>query len=211
MTAPYTENYMAFLIDQAYLPAILTAAPMSDEEFAAFCNEHPDLSFETTAEGELLVRPHTFTLTGARNNEISFQLQGWARRDQRGVAFDSSTGFVIPNGARKSPDSAWVAKERIAALDPETIHRYWRICPDFVIELKSESDRPRALRAKMKEWLANGAQLGWLIDQETRTVEIYRQGRDHAEVLADPVAVSGEGPVEGFVLELPPVWNPLGV
>ena len=201
---------MAFLIDQAYLPAILTVAPMTDEEFAAFCNEHPDLSFETTAEGELIVMPQTFTLTGARNNEISFQLQGWARRDRRGIAFDSSTGFVTPNGSRRSPDASWVAKERVAGLDPRTLQRYWRLCPDFVIELKSESDRPRTLRAKMTEWIASGAQLGWLIDPETRTVEVYRSGRD-PEVLADPGIVSGEGPVEGFVLELSSVWNPLEI
>lgn len=199
---------MAILVDPAFLPAVLTAGPMTDEEFAAFCDEHPDLEFETTAEGELIVMPQTFTLTGSRNSEITYQLQAWARRDRRGLAFDSSTGFVTPDGARKSPDAAWIHKDRIAALDAGTLHRFWRVCPDFVIELKSTSDRPRGIRSKMREWITSGAQLAWLIDPDTQTVEIYRPGRD-PEALVHPAIVKGEGLMEGFELDLASVWNPL--
>lgn len=204
----YTEG-MSFVIDEAFLPAVLTVGPMTDEEFAKLCEEHADLNLEVTAEGELVVMPQTFTLTGARNQELGAQLHNWARRDKRGVAFDSSTGWVLPNGARRSPDAAWVFKSRVRELDPATLHRFWRLCPDFVIELRSQSDRIGTLRSKMKEWIANGAQLGWLVDPESRAVEIYRAGRE-AEVLTDPVEVRGEGPVEGFVLELAPVWDPFG-
>ena len=200
---------MDLVIDQAFLPAILTAAPMTDDEFLAFCNDHPDLSFETTPDGELLVMPQTFTLTGARNSEITFQVQRWTRQDRRGVACDSSTGFVTPDGARRSPDAAWVLKSRAATLDPAHFSKFWRLCPDFVIELKSESDRLPRLRKKMREWIANGASLAWLLDPETRQVEIYRGGREDAELLTNPATVEGEGPVAGFVLELAPVWDPM--
>ena len=199
---------MAFQIDEAYLPATLTVGPMTDEAFAQLCAEHPDLELELSATGELTIKPQTYTLTGARNNEISTQLRNWARHDKRGVAFDSSTGWVLPNGARRSPDAAWILKHRIKDLDPATFSRYWPVCPNFVIELRSQSDRPRVIREKMSEWLANGAQLAWLIDPEVRTVEIYRPGFD-AETLGGASSVRGMGPVDGFVLELGPVWDPL--
>jgi len=199
---------MAFLVDEAYLPAILTVGPMTDEAFAQLCAEHPDLNLELSALGELIVTPQTYTWTGARNNEISAQLRNWAREDKRGVAFDSSTGWLLPNTARRSPDAAWIFKHRIKDLDPAAFSRYWPVCPNFVIELRSQSDRPRALREKMSEWLANGAQLGWLIDPEARTVEIYRPGFE-AETRGVVSSVAGEGPVAGFVLDLVPVWDPL--
>ena len=200
---------MAFLIDEAFLPATLTAPPMSDEEFAAFCAEHPDLFFEVSADGELIVRPPTFSFTGARNNQIGRQLGAWAEQDGRGIACDSSTGFVLPNGARRSPDAAWILRSRVQQLAPDQQRGYWHLCPDFVIELRSESDRLRPLRKKMDEWLASGAQLGWLIDPDTRTVEIYRPGHE-PRVVAGLSEVTGEAPVSGFSLNLVRVWDPLG-
>ncbi|MGA3240333.1 MAG: Uma2 family endonuclease [Bryobacteraceae bacterium] len=137
---------MTFVIDDAFLPATLTAQPMTDEEFAGFCAEHPDLFFEMTAEGEIIVMPPTYSLTGARNNEISIQLGTWARQDGRGIACDSSTGFVLPDGARRSPDAAWILKSRIAQLDPASREGFWHLCPDFVVELQSSTDRPRILK-----------------------------------------------------------------
>ncbi|HEY3742632.1 MAG TPA: Uma2 family endonuclease [Bryobacteraceae bacterium] len=201
---------MAFLIDEAFLPATLTARPMTDQEFAAFCAEHPDLFFEMTAEGELIVMPPTYTLTGIRNTKILRQLEAWSEQDGRGVASGSSDGFVLPNGARRSPDAAWTSKENIQRLSSENLEGYWHLCPDFIIELKSKTDRLRVLREKMNEWIANGAQLAWLIDPETKTVEIFRPGRD-VEVVTGADSVKGEGPVEGFTLELRSVWDPIGV
>ena len=199
---------MAFLIDEHYLPATLTVPPMSDQGFADFCAEHPDLFFEMTADGELLVMPPTFSFTGTQNNEILRQLSNWARQDGRGVASDSSTGFVLPKGARRSPDASWTLKSENAKLSPESRNGFWHLCPAFVIELRSKSDRMRTVREKMREYIANGAQLGWLIDPGTRTIEIYRPDRE-LEVLTGVETIAGEGPVEGFVLRLAPVWDPL--
>ncbi len=199
---------MAFLVEAAHLPATLTVGPMTDEAFAQLCAEHDDLNLELSARGELIIMPQTYTWTGAQNGEISRQLGNWARLDKRGVAFDSSTGWLLPNSARRSPDAAWIFKHRIQALDRATFSRYWPVCPNFVIELRSQSDRIRVLREKMTEWLDNGAQLGWLLDPEVRSVEIYRPGVE-AETLFGISSIAGEGPVEGFVLDLPPVWDPL--
>ncbi|MFN0102971.1 MAG: Uma2 family endonuclease [Bryobacteraceae bacterium] len=199
---------MAFVIDYEFLPATLTAHPMSDEEFAEFCSEHPDLFFEMSARGELIVMAPTYSLTGVRNQEIGAQLRVWAKSDGRGLAADSSAGFVLPNGARRSPDASWTLKSRIEHMDAAQREKFWHLCPDFVIELKSPSDRPRKIHKKMTEYLANGAQLGWLIDPETRTVSVYR-GEGEVETLTGVTSIAGEGPVAGFVLELSPVWNPL--
>jgi Uma2 family endonuclease len=198
---------MPFLIDDANLPATLTAQPMTDEEFVAFCADHPDLNFEMSADGELIVMPPTNSDTGAENSEIIGQLRNWARKDRRGIACDSSTGFVLPNGARRSPDASWTRKVRLEELRAGKRKSFWHLCPDFVIELKSESDRLKAPQRKMLEYLEQGAQLGWLIDPEKRTVEIYRaDGKVEKRVGMDKL--EGEGPVEGFVLDLTWVWDP---
>ena len=198
---------MRFMIDEALLPATLTAPPMTDEQFADFCAEHPDLFFEMSADGEILVTPPNFSLTGARNLEICVQLGHWARSDGRGIAGDSSTGFVLPNGARRSPDASWTPKEELRKL-AAGVEGYWHLCPAFAIELRSHSDRLPVLRAKMQEYIANGASLAWMIDPQTRTVEVYRPNRQ-PESLLEIDSLSGEGPVAGFVLDLRPVWNPL--
>ena len=199
---------MAFVLDYDFLPATLTAHPMSDEEFAEFCSEHSDLFFEMSADGELIVMAPTYSSTGVRNLEIGAQLRVWAKSDGRGFAADSSTGFVLPNGARRSPDASWTLKSRIERMDAAQREKFWHLCPDFVIELKSASDRPRKIHEKMTEYLANGAQLGWLIDPETRRVSVYRR-EGEVETLTGIASIAGEGPVAGFVLELASVWNPL--
>ena len=199
---------MAFAIDQEHLPAVLTSHPMTDDEFAALCSEHPDLFFEMTAEGELIIMAATFSIAGLRNAEIGAQLRNWAKRDRRGLVSDSSTGFVLPNGARRSPDAAWMLKSRVQQMNPAEREGFWHLCPDFVIELRSPSDRPRAIREKMQEWIANGAALAWLIEPAERAITIYRPGRD-PEKLVEIDSLPGEGPVQGFVLELPDIWDPL--
>jgi len=200
---------MALVIDDSFLPATLSAPPMTDDEFAAFCAEHPDLMFEMTAEGELLVMAPTSPMTGDRNAEFSWQLRSWAKKDGRGKTYDSSSGFVLPNGARRSPDASWILKSRIAALAPEKREGAWHLCPDFVIELRSPSDRLGVLKRKMQEYIANGAQLGWLIDPVHRSVTIYRPNRE-PETRREIDSVGGEAPISGFVLDLSDIWNPLG-
>jgi Uma2 family endonuclease len=199
---------MPFLIDDANLPATLTAQPMTDEEFSVFCAEHPDLNFEMTAEAELIVMPPTHSDTGAGNFEIAGELRNWARKDRRGYGCDSSTGFVLPNGARRSPDASWTLKSRVQQLGAGKRKAFWHLCPDFVIEVKSDSDRLKPLQKKMLEYLEQGAQLGWLIDPENKTVEVYRpKGAVEKRVGMDKV--EGEGPVAGLVLDLTYVWDPL--
>lgn len=200
---------MAFLIDEAFLPATLTVPPMSDEQFAEFCSEHPDLFFEMTAEGELVVMPPTFSMTSMRNQEIGRQLATWAIHDARGISGDSSGGFVLPNGARRSPDASWTFKSDVARLSATEREGYWHLCPAFVIELRSHTDRPRVLREKMIEWISNGAQLAWMIDPDTRTVGVYRPDRE-PEILSDMESVAAGEPLSGFVLDLRRVWDPLG-
>src|SRR5450631_1724617 len=120
---------MPFLIDDANLPATLTAQPMTDEEFSAFCADHPDLNFEMSAEGELIVMPPTHSDTGASNSEVGAQLATWARKDRRGYSCDSSTGFVLPNGARRSPDASWTLKSRVRQLGQGKRKSFWHLCP----------------------------------------------------------------------------------
>lgn len=199
---------MAFVIEDTWLPATLTMPAMNDEQFAAFCAVHPDLFFEMTADGELIVMPPNYTVTGIRNLNICHELAAWTRKDKRGIASDSSTGFVLPSGARRSADAAWTLKERVASLPANEVGRYWHLCPDFVIELRSHYDRLPALRRKMREWIAAGAQLGWLIDAEAQTVEIFRADGS-VEIRSGINVVAGEGPVNSFVLDLETVWNPL--
>jgi Uma2 family endonuclease len=195
-------------IDETYLPVTLTAAPMSDEKFTEFCTHYPNYFIEMTAEGEIVIMPPNYSLTGMRNGKISAQLENWPDRDGRGAVTDSSGGFVLPNGARLAPDAAWTLKSRVAELSAESFQGFWHLCPDFVIELRSHTDRLHTLRAKMQEWISNGAQLAWLIDPEREAVEIYRPGKAPETKIGIETLV-GEGPMEGFVLDLRRVWNPL--
>lgn len=198
---------MAILIDDIYLPATLSAPPMTDEDFADFCSKHPDLFFEMTAEGEIIAMAPTYSDTGAQCFDAAGQLREWARKEGSGVGCDSSTGFHLPNGARLSPDASWTLLSRIEALAPENRKRFWNLCPDFVLELQSHSDRPRKLRNKMKEYIANGAQLGWLLDPEMRSVTIFRPDQEPETRVGIP-QIEGEGPIAGFILDLKSVWNP---
>ena len=140
-----------------------------------------------------------------RNMEVSMQLRAWSKRDGRGRAFDSSAGFFLPNGAMRSPDAAWIENSRLSALTREEKRRFIYLCPDFVIELLSPSDRLNGARRKMTEWMANGAQLGWLIDPDHRAVYVYRRGQE-VELIANPQSLEGEGAVKGFRLDLQDVF-----
>lgn len=178
----------------------------ADDYFEAVCAANPEMRIERLSSGEIVIMAPTGFETGYKNNEISGQLRDWARRDGRGLAADSSTEYALPNTARRSPDASWVAKDRLALLSREEKRGFLPLCPDFIIELRSPSDSIRELRTKMREWIEQGAQLGWLIDPETRTVEIYRPNVA-AETLDQPAAVQGDGPVTGFVLDLAEVWS----
>ncbi|HJZ95116.1 MAG TPA: Uma2 family endonuclease [Candidatus Solibacter sp.] len=178
---------------------------IDDEEFFEFCAENRKLRIEREPNGDITIMPPTGGETSYRNIDLASQLHNWAKRDGRGRAFDSNSEFFLPNGAARGPDAAWVDKGRLANLTKEQKRKFFYLCPDFVIELTSPSDRLNKVQAKMVEWIANGAALGWLIDADKRTVYIYRPGRD-PERLVSVEHANGEGPVEGFRLDLTDIW-----
>jgi Uma2 family endonuclease len=183
--------------------------PMTDEEFWCYCSCLPDnLRAEREPNGDIVIMPPAGGESSNRNSDLTAQLAVWAKRDGRGRAFDSNTNFILPNGAARGPDAAWISNSRVATLTTEQKRRFLPLCPDFVVELKSPSDRLPRLKAKMEEWIENGAQLGWLIDPDTRTIYIYRPAK-RPEELKDADSITGEGPVAGFVLDLCPIWRSL--
>jgi Uma2 family endonuclease len=177
------------------------AAPVSDEELWRFCRANPDLRVERTADGEIIIMPPIGSETGRRNFNLTTRLGVWAERDGTGIGFDSSAGFVLPNGAERSPDASWVRRERWEALSAEQQERFAPLCPDFVVELRSPSDRLAELVEKLEEYIDNGARLGWLIDPIDRRVHVFRPGRG-VEMLDDPRSLSADPELPGFVLEL---------
>jgi Uma2 family endonuclease len=189
-------------------PLVIRTRPaldVSEEQFYEFCRLNADLRIERTAEGEWLIMPPTGGDTGDRNSEINMQLRLWAKRDGTGRVYDSSTGFRLPNGAMRSPDAAWLHKDRLAPLSPEDWQRFMPICPNFVLELWSPSDRLPDVQAKMTEYLANGARLGWLLYPPERCVFVYRTDAP-VERLDQPETVSGDPVLPGFILDLREIW-----
>ena len=197
---------MQIVVEELEPPmAIQWARDMTDDEYFQFCADNPDLRVERTAEGDIVIMPPVGGERSFQNSELSAELRNWAKRDGRGRSFDSSVEFFLPNGAAYSPDASWVLRSRLDSLTKHEKKRFLRLCPDFVVELKSPSDRLSRLKSKMQEWIANGAQLGWLLDPDQRTVYIYRPGREPEQIVnADQVA--GEGPRAGFVLQLADIW-----
>jgi Uma2 family endonuclease len=150
---------------------------LSDEQFYQLCCNHPDLQFERSATGDLIIMSPTGGETSKRNSDINADLVFWNRRTGLGYVFDSNGGFILPNGAIRAPDLSWVQKDRWDVLPLEQREKFPPICPDFVVELMSKSDRLSVIQAKMSEYMENGAQLGWLINPEAKQVEIYRPVR----------------------------------
>ena len=179
---------------------------LTHEQFVELAIANRELQLERTEAGELIVNPPTGGETGYRNLDIEGQLWFWNRQTRLGKAFNSSTGFHLPNGADRSPDAAWVRQERWDALTPEQKEGFIPLSPDFVVELRSKSDRIKPLQDKMQEYMENHVRLGWLIDRKNRKVEIYRQNQE-VELLENPATLSGEDVLPGFVLDLTEVWG----
>jgi len=174
---------------------------VNDQEFEQICQANRDLRLERSLRGELIIMAPTGGETGERNSSLNGQLWLWNFQAKLGVVFDSSTGFKLPSGAIRSPDVAWLRTERWQALSAEQKREYIPLCPDFIIELRSATDDLRDIQAKMREYMENGLRLGWLINPEARTVEIYRQ--DQAiQMLQSPRNLSGEEVLVGFSLNL---------
>ena len=191
------------------LPIVLKLSPiieLTDERFADFCGLNSDLRMERTANGELEIMAPAFSETGGREGEIFGQLWNWSKEDRSGSSFGPSAGFTLPNGAIRAPDASWILKAHLAALSHDQRRGFYNICPDFVIELRSETDRLGVLHAKMQEYIANGARLGWLIDPFDRRVYAYRPDRA-IETLENPASVSAGSILPGFTLNLSEIWE----
>ena len=180
----------------------------SDSAFAEFCRDNPDLRVERNCQGQIVITPPAGGESSYRSLDVSGQLREWARNEGRGKAFDSSAAFRLPDGSVLSPDAAWVANEALHRLTPKQRKEFLALCPAFAVEVRSPSDDLKEAKDKMQTWIANGAQLAWLIDGDARTVYVYRIGpvprtrRGIAEL-------AGQGPVKGFVLKLEAIWRGL--
>ena len=182
---------------------ILNLSPtieLTDEQFFQLCQNNQDLRIERTAQGKLIIMPLAGWGSGSRNAKLTQRLCNWTDSNGTGIAFDSSTGYTLPNGANRSPDASWISRERLEALNPDPT-KFMPMAPDFAVELRSATDGLRATQRKMQEYLDCGVRLGWLIDPQNQQVEIYRLGQN-VEVLKSPLSLSGEDILPGFVLEL---------
>lgn len=178
---------------------------LTDDQFFELCQNNRDLKFERTASGVLTIMSPTGGNTGRRSIKIATQLEIWSSKTNLGEAFDSSTGFKLPNGADRSPDASWIKRDRWDTLTHEQREKFIPIAPDFVVELRSASDALKPLQNKMKEYQENGTKLGWLIDPKNQRVEIYRPDQE-VEILENPTTLSGENVLPGFILNLTLIW-----
>lgn len=174
---------------------------LSDEQFYQLCQNNGDLNFERTARGELIIMPPVGGESGNREADLMIDLGIWNRQTNLGYTFSSSTVFTLPNGANRSPDAAWIRRERYAALTPKQRQKFPPIAPDFIIELRSATDNLEMLHHKMQEYMDAGVQLAWLINPQQQQVEVYRLGKE-VEVRDLPTELSGEEILPGFRLSL---------
>ncbi len=183
-----------------------TTLHVTPEQFDKLCADNPDLHLELTAIGELIVMPPAFPISGRQNLELGSQVYVWNERAGLGDVFDSSTGydFIAIGGGRLSPDVSWIEKSRLAGVP---LDRFLEVVPDFIIELRSTSDRLNTLQAKMQEYQRLGVKLGLLVNPQDKQVEIYRGGQTEIETLEVPLSVSCEDVLPGFVLNLKKIWQ----
>jgi Uma2 family endonuclease len=180
--------------------------PMTDEEFMHFCAANEPHRFERDANGEIIVMSPAGTDGGGLELEVAAELRNWARQDGRGRAFGPRSGVKLSDGSVRAADAAWISWPRWNAIPPSEQEKYAPICPEFVIEVRSRTDRLPPLQAKMEQWIANGAEVAWLIDPIEKAITIYRPGAE-PEVHANPTSVQGTGPIAGFELVLSRIWG----
>lgn len=183
-----------------------SALRMDSHEFFEFCQANPDLRMELTCEGDVIIMPPTGSKSGQRNFGLLVQFGIWMQSDETGFGFDSSAGFTLPNGAVRAPDLAWIRKERWDMLSEDEQEEFAPICPDFVVELLSRTDRLETIKDKMQEYIDNGAQLGWLIDPREKNIYIYRPGGE-VVCLSDPETISGDPVLPNFELDVRKLWE----
>ncbi len=175
---------------------------LTDDELFRLCAANRDLRIERDSQGNLILMAPAGGETSARNSLFIADLVIWNRETRLGIAFDSNGGFVLPNGAMRAPDASWIPIERWNQLSAEQRKKFLPLCPDFVIELRSPSDRLKDLQKKMQEWMDNGCRLGWLIDPVEEKTYVYRENGGNSVVESFDETISGEDVLPGFVLEL---------
>lgn len=191
-----------------YIPADvarLMQQTVTPEQYEELVYKYEDLWLELTSSGELILMPPTGLESDRLNFDLILQLGRWAQTDGSGVGFGPSGIFALPNGARRIPDAAWVKREKWDHLTKDQQARFGPLCPDFVVELRSRTDRLPPLRAKMVEYLKNGVSLGWLIDPFDRRVYVYQPDQEPV-ILENPETVSGDPLLPGFKLDLTELW-----
>lgn len=189
-------------------PLVLQIKPaleMTDEQFFALCQLNRDYRIERNIKGELIIMPPVGSETGNSNAKLTQQLGNWTDENGAGIDFDSSTGFKLPNGADRSPDAAWMTLDKWNAIPAKKRKGFAPVCPDFVVEIRSPSDKLQPLKDKLQEYIDNGCQLGWLIDRKNRRVYVYRP-QTEVECLEAPITVSGEPVLPGFILQMNKIW-----
>ena len=192
------------IVDGAMVVRLLPPMKLSRKQLERFCVLNSDLRIEQTAKGELIIMPPTFSDTGWQNAKLTAAFVTWAEK-HGGVVGDSQTGYTMPKGGMLSPDVSWISPERFEQIPKREHKRFALVCPDFVLELRSGTDRLRPLHKKMAEYIDNGARLGWLVDAIKKQVFIYRPGAP-VEHLLNPARLSGEPVLAGFKLDLTRVW-----
>ncbi len=197
----------ASVLDEEEEPLTLDmkSAGLTDLQFYQLCADNPELRLELTANRELVILSPTGGKAGRRNTRLTQRLANWAEKDGTGEAFESSTGFSLPNGAKRSPDASWVRRGRWESLSEAQQEEFIPLCPDFVVELRSRKDRLKTLQAKMEEYVQNGATLGWLIDPGAKRVYVYRPGQP-VECLETPPTLNGDPVLSGFVFTVSEIW-----
>jgi Uma2 family endonuclease len=204
-------SHQTFLIPTDGIPGMVLQMPRLNRRrpdwFYDLCQANGDLQLEQTAEGDIIVIPPSGLEGGDRESEAAYQLRRWAKREGSGRASGSNTGFRLPNGATRAPDASWTLNARLNELEPGQLRKFPSICPDFVIEILSPSDRLPRLREKMDEYLANGVRLGWLIDADERKVYVYRPGKK-VQIRSNIRQISASPELPGFVLKLAEIWKP---
>lgn len=178
---------------------------LTDEQFEKLCQDNPDLRIELTSKGELIIMPPTGMKTGWRNSKITGRLLEWTEKDGSGLSFDSSTLFTLPDGSKRSPDASWIRRERVEKLSQEEQAGFAAIVPDFVIELRSPSDRWPVLEEKMLDYMRNGVQLAWLIDPTSKRVYVFRPNQP-VETLDNPETVSAQPELAAFTFNVQEIW-----
>jgi Uma2 family endonuclease len=202
-----TADHGALVVPTAFFPLTLRPSRrFTDDEFLRFCAANELLRIEQTAEGELIVMTPAGNRTGNKEGYIFRELDFWVEREGNGIALNSNIAVSFADGNIRMPDAAWLSSDKWNSLTQKQKDGFLPVCPEFIVELRSPSDRISQLEAKMEFWMSRGAQLAWLIDPQRKLAMIYRSGRE-PETLLEPEFLHGEGPVAGFALKMQRLWE----